>query len=182
MSQAGDVLKLLLMTITLLCTRRRPLPFPDAANPAFCRSAIKFSQNGKYLLLSSLDDVIRLWSLATGKCVKSYVGHANRKYCTGPSFLNLPKKPESITAPTNGSTEIPSLEVHVLMGSEDGRLIIWNLNGRNTVLDHRIDIPAGVSVDSGEKCMISVTLHPNQGNLAAAIGQDILLYKLVLLE
>ena len=75
---------------------------------------MKFSPNGKYILASTLDSTLRLWSYSTGKCLKTYTGHQNLKYCCFGSF-----------SVTGGKW--------IVSGSEDQHIYIWNLQTREIV-------------------------------------------------
>lgn len=44
-------------------------------------SYAKFSPNGKYILMSTLDSSLKLMDYTRNKCLKTYVGHTNEKYC-----------------------------------------------------------------------------------------------------
>lgn len=48
-----------------------------------CRSNVRFTPNGKFILACSLDSIIRLWSPFTEKAIKTYSGHTNAK-CASP--------------------------------------------------------------------------------------------------
>ncbi|XLR32959.1 hypothetical protein S83_060859, partial [Arachis hypogaea] len=56
----------------------------DDENPPV--SFVKFSPNGKFILVGTLDNTLRLWNYSTGKFLKSYTGHVNSKYCLSSTF------------------------------------------------------------------------------------------------
>jgi COMPASS component SWD3 len=70
-------------------------------------SCVKFSPNGKYLLVSTLNNKIRLWDYSNSVFKTEFVGHKNDSYCITSSFST-----------TNGGN-------FVVSGSEDGNIFIW---------------------------------------------------------
>eukprot|EP00949_MAST-11_sp_MAST-11-sp1_P004570 g4570.t1 len=103
-------------------------------------SFAKFSPNGQYVLTSTLDDSIRLWSVERGKCVKTFRGHKNSKYCIFSTFCRVaPKTP------------------CVLSGSEDGKVYVWNLQTRaiEQVLTDHHDVV--VALDTNAACGLLAT-------------------------
>lgn len=88
--------------------------FLDFYSTLCVRSFVKFSPNGKYILASTLDNTIRLWNYYTGKCLKTYTGHTNDKYCCIGSF-----------SVTGGKW--------IVSGSEDNSILIWNLQTKEIV-------------------------------------------------
>lgn len=120
----------------------------DDDNPPV--SSVRFSLNGKYLLATTLDDTVRLWSVHSGKCVKSYGGHTNRKYCIPSSFVVGQRKSAS-------SSDSPS--VRIAMGSEDGNLLMWDLNSRTVLLKR--------AIVTGSP-LLALAINPTRSELAVA--------------
>ncbi|KAF2753583.1 WD40 repeat-like protein [Pseudovirgaria hyperparasitica] len=81
-------------------------------------TSVKFSPNGKYLLAWTLDSCMRLWNYVEGKgrCVKTYQGHLNRKYALSGCFGVYGTKPYE--------------SAFVASGSEDGRILLWDVSSK----------------------------------------------------
>ena len=76
-------------------------------------SHIKFTPNSRFILASTQDSTIRLWTTQTSKCVKTYTGHTNRTYCIFADFAPGRK--------------------HIVSGSEDMKIYFWDLQTREIV-------------------------------------------------
>jgi COMPASS component SWD3 len=75
---------------------------------------VQFSPNSKYILSTAHDSAIRLWDYQTTRCLKTYRGHVNSKYCICACF-----------SVTGGKW--------IVAGSEDHKTYIWDLQTREVV-------------------------------------------------
>ncbi|KAJ0982686.1 hypothetical protein J5N97_010941 [Dioscorea zingiberensis] len=102
-------------------------------------SFAKFSPNGKFILVATLDDTLKLWNYSSGKFLKVYTGHANRTYCITSTF-----------SVTNGK--------YIVSGSEDNCIYIWDLQGKNMVQ----------KLEGHKDTVISVSCHPTENKIVSA--------------
>ncbi|EGG10173.1 uncharacterized protein MELLADRAFT_115583 [Melampsora larici-populina 98AG31] len=82
-------------------------------------SFVAFTPNSNYLLTCALDSIVRLWDYKTkeGTIVKSFKGHTNIKYSIPAKLMAIGQEGKAL----------------VIMGSEDGKIWIWDLQSRETV-------------------------------------------------
>jgi COMPASS component SWD3 len=76
-------------------------------------------------LAATLDNTVRLWSYQAGRCLKTYRGHVNKRFCCFADFLS------------------PGSDKFVISGSEDSKLYIWDLQSKACV--------ATIDAHSGKK-------------------------------
>ncbi|BAF21969.1 COMPASS-like H3K4 histone methylase component WDR5B [Oryza sativa Japonica Group] len=108
----------------------------DEKKPAVSFSM--FSPNGKFILVAALDDTLKLCNFASGKFLKMYSGHVNRKYCLQSAF-----------SVTNGK--------YIVSGSEDNCVYIWDLQGKNILQ----------KLEGHTDTVISVSCHPTENKIAS---------------
>lgn len=87
-------------------------------------TAVRFSPNGRFVLAWTLDNCIRLWRyLGDAACVKTYQGHVNSRY-------SLAGVIGEYTA-TDPHTGLDRTDAFVASGSEDGDLLVWDVNTKD---------------------------------------------------
>ncbi|KAG6434969.1 hypothetical protein SASPL_106614 [Salvia splendens] len=110
----------------------------DVTVPAV--SFAKFSPNGKFVLVATLDDNLKLWNHAAGKSMRLYTGHTNRVYCITPTF--------SVSSDS---------EKLIVSGSEDKCVYLWNLQGKMLQ-----------KLEGHTDTVISVACHPTVNMIISA--------------
>lgn len=99
------------------------------------RSNVSFTPNAKFILASTLDSTVRLWDYQADKTLKTYTGHVNRK-CVLPLDAT-PQYGQSLMIMMTFRYCIPSALTstgqYLIAGSEDNKLMIWDLQTREIV-------------------------------------------------
>lgn len=94
-------------------------------------SAVRFSPNGRYVVAWTLDSCVRLWRYLGagdgGGCVKTFQGHVNTRY-------SLCGTIGEYTPQIQGSEgAVVGPEAFVASGSEDGDVLVWDINTKDVL-------------------------------------------------
>ncbi|SCU84758.1 LADA_0D03620g1_1 [Lachancea dasiensis] len=83
-------------------------------------SQVKFSQNGKFLLVKSLDGILKIWDFVRGKVVRTFVSEQSKslRYSCGMDFLYSADE---------------TLDPIVVSGTENGEIVCWDSQTKRTV-------------------------------------------------
>jgi len=107
---------------------------------------VRFSPNGKYILVSSLDSTIRLSDYVAEKSPKHYRGHKLERVCSAATF-----------SVTHGKNQ------YVVSGSEDGKVHLWHVS----------DKTVKVALEGHTEPVVAVDCHPTSCLIASgAFGPD----------
>jgi COMPASS component SWD3 len=110
-------------------------------------SCVKWSPNGRYVLVSSLDSTVRLWGVKSPSCVvKTYRGHRNERLCVSAAFVCVP-----------AGKQQQQQQQCVVSGSEDGKVYLWGVQSRKVVQ----------RLGGHDDAVLSLAAHPSQGVLAS---------------
>jgi COMPASS component SWD3 len=97
-------------------------------------TSVRFSPNGKMVLAATLDSSIRLWDYVNGRCLKTYQGHQNQKYSINATFGTYGVLPDSSNGTRKDQTDEQSRKwAFVICGSEDGTVVLWDVNSKEVL-------------------------------------------------
>lgn len=140
-----------LRTIRVAADERRPDAAGSSSDEKNIASAppspvghVRFSPNGAFLLVSTLDGRVRLLDTRTGAVAKTFEGHVNGSYCVVSTFAKIFENLEN---------ETPGISTCVISGSEDGAARAWEIQSRRLVgiAGGHAPAVAGSSPDEKEK-------------------------------
>lgn len=121
---------------------------------------VKFSPNGKYVLAGTLDSSLRLWDYVDGTCKKTYQGHKNEKFSIQACFGVYTEQP--YVAPTqngeaNGTLEDEPRWAFIACGSEDGRVVLWDVSSKEVMqtLEGHEGVVLGVDVGLPDQTIVT---------------------------
>ncbi|KAF9951496.1 WD repeat-containing protein 83 [Mortierella alpina] len=101
-------------------------------------TSVSFSKDGNCILASSLDNTVRLMDRANGQLLNAYKGHKNSQYKIRSCLSNS--------------------DAHVLSGSEDGKIYVWDLIEGDVVY----------RIDAHSKIVSAIAYHPTQDRMCSA--------------
>ena len=107
-------------------------------------TSVRFSPNGKYVLAWTHDSSIRLWEYISGRCVKTYQGHVNKKYSLAGAFGTYRGEGDDKYA-------------LIASGSEDGQVILWDVSSKDVMQ----------KLDGHEGPVLGVDTHPSEPMLVS---------------
>ncbi|XP_064605225.1 WD repeat domain-containing protein 83-like [Liolophura sinensis] len=110
-------------------------------------TSVSFTRDGQCTLVSSLDNTLRLLDKDTGEMLNEYTGHKNSDYKID-NCLN-------------------SMDTHVMSGSEDGSVYIWDL----------LEAKIVQKLDHGKGVVHSMSHHPTENCLLTAVGPSVYVWK-----
>lgn len=110
-------------------------------------SHCEYSPNGCFVLSANHDSTLRLWHVERPPCAhsRSFLGHEASRFCAACCFH----------AACNRRRDDPTKHA-VVSGSEDGRLVVWNL--QTTRLEH--------SISAHDDAVLAVSPHPTRDSIA----------------
>lgn len=103
-------------------------------------SMARFSPNGKYILVGSMNSKLKLWEFEKTKCCKTYTGHKNTRHCMYAEFNTI------------------SEPLLIISGSECGYIYAWDLQKKDTKF----------TIQAHKTPIISVGIHPKDDIFASS--------------
>lgn len=89
-------------------------------------TSVRFTPNGRFVVAWTLDSCIRLWRyLGEAACVKTYKGHVNNRYSLGGVIGDYSAFDEE--------TGLDKIEAFLASGSEDGDVVVWDINSKDVL-------------------------------------------------
>ncbi|QIW99818.1 hypothetical protein AMS68_005336 [Peltaster fructicola] len=117
-------------------------------------TSVRFSPNGKYVLAATLDSTLRLWNYVEGRCIKTYQGHKNSRYSINTVFGTYGVDTKELRSEEGAN---PQTWAFACCGSEDGRIMLWDVSSKETLqeIDGHDGVVLGVDFCTQQEMLVS---------------------------
>jgi len=99
------------------------------------RSYAGFTPSSTYLFSSTLSSVLRIYNIHTSNVLKTFrhASYVSERFPCPAIVYERPRKSESESADTMNIDETLKAEAWLVSGSENGKIVIWDVGSRNVV-------------------------------------------------
>jgi COMPASS component SWD3 len=126
-----NVSRPLTMIQILLCKQEMHLP----EMRLIIRSYAGFTPSSTYLFSSTLSSVLRIYNIHTSNVLKTFrhASYVSERFPCPAIVYERPRQPKSDPTEAMNIDETPKAEAWLVSGSENGKIVIWDVGSRNVV-------------------------------------------------
>jgi COMPASS component SWD3 len=99
------------------------------------RSYAGFTPSSTYLFSSTLSSVLRIYNIHTSNVLKTFrhASYVSERFPCPAIVYERPRQTESNPTEAMSLDETPKAEAWLVSGSENGKIVIWDVGSRNVV-------------------------------------------------
>jgi COMPASS component SWD3 len=99
------------------------------------RSYAGFTPSSTYLFSSTLSSVLRIYNIHTSNVLKTFrhASYVSERFPCPATVYERPCRTESDPTEAMNLDETPKAEAWLISGSENGKIVIWDVGSRNVV-------------------------------------------------
>jgi COMPASS component SWD3 len=99
------------------------------------RSYAGFTPSSTYLFSSTLSSVLRIYNIHTSNVLKTFrhASYVSERFPCPAIVYERSRQPESESTEAMNIDETPKAEAWLVSGSENGKVVIWDVGSRNVV-------------------------------------------------